>query len=150
MTLRARTFFCKAGAVFAGSCMTIFLLMLFDRRPPVIVYEGYASVVPNPAKAGDTISITWTVRAERSCAGEVIPRVIDGAGIVHEYAHIPTVYHSLMQSNPGTFTKQLPLPTVIMAGPARYEAVVIRWCNVVQQYLWPIIDPPFPIYFEIT
>lgn len=150
MRTSTRTLACKGIAVFVGACITIFFLQLLDRRSPVTLFPRLATILPNPAPPGSLISITWTVRAERACAGEIIPRVIDSGGIVHEYAHIPTVYHAIMDGNPGTFTKQIQLPNVIMAGPARYEAVVIRWCNQVQHWLWPIIDPPFPIHFEIS
>lgn len=125
------------------------LVMLFDRREVVQLDAGKSYIVPSPARPGTTISITWSAIPLRNCAGTVIPRVIDSTGRIYEFARSATVYQDLMRPGARQFTKALTLPTVMPAGPARYEAVVVRWCNVLQEYLWPMIDRPFPIPFEV-
>lgn len=133
-----------------GISLAVAIGLLLDRREPITLYSEFSSIQPNPATPGVTIAITWKAKAERQCAGSVIPRIVDSTGRIYEYTPIPTVYHDLMNYNPGTFTKTLQLPEVIAPGLARYEAVVTRWCNSMQQHFWPMVDKPFPIPFTVA
>lgn len=145
-----RQLVCHALGLSIGLCLTVFAALLLDRKPVVLLDAGASSVFPNPAHPGDTIAITWSANPLRNCAGSVVPRIIDSTGRIYEFARIPTVYQDLMQPGERSFTKTLTLPLVMAAGPARYQAVVTRWCNRVQEYFWPMIDTPFPILFEVA
>ncbi len=138
-----------AGAIIGAAVVAPPLQLLFDRRAVLTLDAAASSIRPNPVKAGDTISITWRAIPHRHCAGTVIPRIIDSTGRIYEFARIPVVYHHIMNFGGQSFTKTLTLPTVMAPGPARYEAVVIRWCNILQEYLWPMVDKPFPIPFVV-
>lgn len=129
--------------------LAVFLGLLFDRRTVIELDASQSFIQPNPASPGERIAITWAATAHRNCAGKVIPRLFDSTGRVYEYARIPTVYQDLLAPAKRTFTKEIVLPTVMAYGPAHYEAVVRRWCNPVQQYLWPMTDRPFPIPFVV-
>lgn len=80
----------------------------------------------------------------------VIPRIIDATGRIYEFSRIPTVYNDVMQPGDRTFTKTMTLPTVMAAGPATYHAVIVRWCNPVQEKVWPMVDAPNPIPFLVV
>lgn len=149
--MKIRLIACHGIAALIGTAMTTFLVLLLDRRPPAILYPELSSVTPSPARPGETVAITWTVRPERACEGEVIPRIIDSTGRIFEYAPVRTVYQKLtMNKEPQQFSRFMQLPAVIPPGRTRYEAVVHRWCNLVQQYLWPLTDAPAPIPFMIA
>lgn len=149
MKLTPREFFCHAAAIWLGLCITVFGVMLLDRSIVVELDVAQSSVSPDPAIAGQTIAITWSAKARRNCDGLVIPRIIDSAGRIYEFARIPTVYQDIMRPGERSFTKSIVLPAGMTPGPARYESIVIRWCNSVQEYFWPMIDPPFPIPFDV-
>lgn len=139
-----------AGGIIGAAVIAPQLQMLLDRREVLTLDARASHIAPNPAKPGDTITITWRASPIRNCAGVVIPRVIDSTGRIYEFARTPTVYQDLMRPGDREFTKLLTLPTVMAPGPARYEAVVIRWCNVLQEWLWPMVDKPFPIPFVVA
>lgn len=150
MRLPRRRLYCFIiGALIGAAVIAPFFQMLFDRRQVLSLDAKGSSVTPNPARQGDTVTITWQAAAYRNCSGVVIPRIIDSTGRIYEFARVPTVYQDLMRPGDRHFTKTLTLPAVMAPGPARYEAVIIRWCNVVQEYLWPMVDKPFPIPFEV-
>lgn len=128
--------------------LTVFFGMLLDRRTVNELDASRSFIQPNPARPGAVITITWSVIAKRQCDGIVTPRVIESTGRIFEYANIAPVYQELTAER-RLFAKQLTLPTVMASGPARYEAVVKRWCNWVQKYFWQMTDPPFPIHFVV-
>lgn len=146
---RTRTIMCQIIAAVVGLIIAWHAVMLFDRSAVVELDSSASYITPNPANMGGAIAITWKAKSYRNCGGEVIPRIIDSTGRIFEYAKTPTVYNVLMRADPAKFTKLLTLPTIMTPGPARYEAVVIRWCNWVQKEFWPMVDKPFPILFEI-
>lgn len=143
--LTHREILCHCAAATVGVLIAIFVGLLLDRNTVVMLDVSKSSISPNPAPSGGTIQITWSAVAKRNCAGIVIPRVIDSTGRIYEYARTPTVYQDIMRPGERSFTKTLVLPSGMTPGPARYEAIIIRWCNSVQQYFWPMIDQPFPI-----
>lgn len=128
--------------------LTIFFGLLLDRRTVNDLDGSRSFIQPNPVHAGDRISITWSVIARRHCDGIVYPRVIESTQRIFEYSSLPTVYQDLSPEW-RLFTKELTLPIVMADGPARYEAVIVRWCNWVQRYVWPMTDKPFPIHFIV-
>lgn len=149
MPPRIRTVLCQVAAAAIGISITITLGLFLDRNPVVELDPIKSSIYPNPALPGQTINITWHAIAHRNCSGIVIPRIIDSTGRIYEFTRSSTVYQDIMQPGDRTFTKTLTLPAVMAPGTARYQAVVIRWCNRVQELLWPMVDEPFPIPFEV-
>lgn len=143
-----RTTYCRAMAVALGIALAMGAGLLFDRRSVIDLDSTLSFIEPSPATPGKVVAITWHARARRICPGIVIPRFIDNSGRVYEYTRSPVVYHTLLASGK-SFTKTLVLPEVMSPGPARYEAVVIRWCNFMQEFFWPMVDRPFPIYFVV-
>lgn len=143
-----RAYLCHAIAAPIGLLITVFFVQLLDRHPVVLLDPTKSYITPTQASSGQAVTITWSAIEKRNCDGVVVPRVIDNAGRVFEYAHIPTVYHDLLIPGARSFSKSLVLPLGMAPGKARYEAVVIRWCNWAQRLIWPMVDSPFPIYFE--
>jgi hypothetical protein len=144
-----RNYICQGIAAFLGFFILTFLVQILDRHPVVTLDASKSYISPNPANAGETVYITWSALEHRNCEGIAIPRVIDSAGRVFEYAYVPTVYHDLLSPNARSFSKQFTLPVGMAPGQARYEAIVRRWCNWEQKYFWPMVDEPFPIYFDV-
>jgi hypothetical protein len=150
MMSRRRNFVCHAAAVVTAFGVTYFLFQLFDRNPVVELDAAKSYITPNPAVPGGNVNIVWSAVEKRNCAGRVIPRVIDSAGRVFEYAYTPTVYHDLMRRDVRSFSKAFTLPIGMAPGRAQYAPIVTRWCNPVQQYIWPMQEAPFPIWFDVA
>lgn len=148
MTRRAAV--CHVAAAAVGLCVFAFLWLLLDRGPVLILQQNDSYVLPDPAPQGHRISIVWSAIERRNCDGVVIPRVVDSSGRVFEYARQPAIYHDLMQPGKRSFTKTLRLPLGMAPGPARYEPIVLRWCNPIQQLVWPLRDPPLVIAFTVA
>lgn len=148
--MNARNVLCHVIAASTGIAIAVFAGLLLDRKAVVELDAQASLITPSPSRMGETIYITWSATARRNCAGAVIPRVIDSTGRIFEYARAPTVYQDIMYPGERSFTKSLILPHAMAPGPARYQAVVIRWCNRVQELFWPMIDEPFPIFFEVA
>ena len=135
---RKRSWPTIAVSVFAAAAVSWFAFQLLDRRP-VLRIEA-TSVSPNPATAGQPITITWTAREFRMCEGEVIRWITDSRGRVYEYARIASVVKDPAAPQPRTFFRELQLAKDISPGRAVYTSRVIRWCNIVQRVLWPMTE----------
>lgn len=113
--------------------------LLLDRRSVLSIESVVIS--PNPVRPGETISITWSGVAHRSCDGEVIRQIVDSSGRVFDYARIDTAYHDIAHRGvPKTFTRYLQTPADMAPGPAEYRTIVRRWCNSLQRIFWPMIE----------
>lgn len=113
-------------------------IMLLDRRIPIVVEA--VSLTPTQARAGDTMTMTWRAREYRKCDGRVIRRFVGGIDkVVRETIAQATVYHGDADGKPHEFEILFNIPNNLGPGPYTYEPITIRWCNVLQQYLWPIV-----------
>lgn len=149
MTRRQRR--CNIIGVLLGLCVVAPpVTMLLDRRAVVDLDAANSFIVPNPARSGQDVSIIWRATSLRNCEGVVIPRIVDSSGRIFEYSRLPTVYRDIMRPGERSFTKIITLPTSMAPGPARYEAIVIRWCNPIQRAIWSMVDRPFPIRFNVV
>jgi hypothetical protein len=110
-------------------------IMLFDRREPVTIISG--TLEPNTIRSGDPVIVTWTIKENRSCSGDLRRVVVDSVGKVHEFIIEPTIYHEVLTS-PRTFVKRFNMPYGMAPGAATYYGVGTRWCNVLQQFIWPM------------
>lgn len=123
--------------------------MLLDRREPIIVEAVF--LTPNPAYAGDTMTMRWRAMEYRPCGGRVIRRFIGSLDkVVRETVAQDTVYRGAADGKPREFEIQFVLPNNLGPGSYTYEPITIRWCNVLQQYLWPIVTYPPPVDFSIV
>lgn len=132
-----------------SACITYVAVLIFDRRPVLLLDASLSFITPSPAVPGKPIYITWAAKPMRSCEGVVVPRIIDSTGRIYEFSPAPTVYTELLIGEKKTFVKTLTLPTVMTSGQAKYQAIVYRWCNKLQYLFWPMIDAPFPILFDV-
>lgn len=124
-------------------------IMLLDRRQPLVVEA--VSLLPNVAYAGDTLTMRWAAREYRNCEGFVIRRFVGGHDkVIHETIAQRTVYHGNADSQLREFEIQFVIPNNLGPGPYTYEPVTIRWCNILQQYLWPIVTHTPTVSFSIV
>lgn len=144
-----RRFACHAMAATIGLLISFFMIALLDRRPPLRIEPG-AHIDPDPVKIGGTITLTWGVTVDRNCAGEVISRLIDSTGRIYEYDRGPATYKDMTRPFPQYYTKNIALPTVMPLGKTQYDSIIARWCNPIQQYLWPMVEHTQPVWFEIA
>lgn len=74
---------------------------------------------------------------DKACHGVVTRAIIDAQGIVQ---HLPET--DAVKFNPKTnqFERPFPVPLKTAPGPATYVGVVVRWCNPIQRFFWPIVS----------
>ena len=143
-----RSALCHFLAAFVGICVvTPPVIMLLDRRAPIAVEE--ISISPNPARPGDTMTMRWLAREFRDCGGTVIRRFIGSDHIIRETVQLPVVFHDRADGTPKAFEVRFQLPH-LPPGEAIYQGVVLRYCNVVQKILWPIVYYAPPVKFMVA
>lgn len=135
------------GTALGVLVMAPLLIMLFDRREPITILPG--KIDPYYVKNGMTVVVTWPLIEHRACAGDLRRVVVDqgGKGKIHEFAVEPTIYHQVLSPDARTFSKNMTMPYGMAPGPAIYYGIGTRWCNVLQQFIWPIPfrSPDIPI-----
>lgn len=142
------------NAVAAFIAIAIFapvLWMALDRAPPFLVTNGRIDP-PNPTTNG-SITVTWDIRATRSCQpssnATVTRTIVDSKGVRHTYAPVHAVYGTPEQHEPDEIKRRIPLPENI-TGHARYSSIACYACNPLQEYLWPICIQMPEVDFEIS
>lgn len=136
-----------AAASFSLLIVTPPTLMLLDRRDPAVLQHG--SITPNPARAGDYVTLMWNIKEYRACDGEFTPIIIDSGKKVHFFARQPTIYRYNLSPDGSKFYKVLQLPAALPPGNTVYVVRVQRWCNALQKYFWPIESKTGSIEFEV-
>jgi len=138
---------CLFMAGVCGVTITLFGLLLLDRRP--VLTLGPSAIVPNPAHAGQMVSVVWSAIEHRNCAGEVRRVVTDSSGVRHEFKPEATAYHDAMDNDKRTFARQFRIPRGVAAGPATYHSIITRWCNPIQQ-MWPMVERSPTAHFTVA
>lgn len=123
------------------------LIMLFDRRQPLELMDGY--IRPYDVRSGQEVRVTWVAKEYRACEGELHKLFIDSAKVAHPTVTEPTVYHQTF-ADQRTFQKLMTIPRGMATGPAIYTTKIKRWCNPLQQYIWPIVSDGLQIRFNVV
>jgi hypothetical protein len=123
-------------AAAVGLTVSVPFVLLLDRREVLVIHE--VEIVPNPVAPGGQLTLNWTATERRNCAGVVNRRIIDSRGVVVFLNPVPTVYHDLMVATPRRFATTFSIPRSVSPGPATYVSNVLRWCNVLQETIWPM------------
>lgn len=138
----------------AATFMSVFiaapLIMIFDRRDPINIEA--ISLMPNRARAGDTMTMRWSATIHRAgCSGVVIRRYIGAVDkVIRETVGQPTVFRGTAGKKTEDFEIQFVVPNNLGPGPYTYEPLVKRWCNPLQQHLWPIVTHQMPVEFTVV
>lgn len=136
------------AAAFSAVFVAAPAVMLLDRRTPIVVEA--VSLLPDPARPGDTMTMRWRAREYRACDGMVIRRFVQNADkIIRETISQATVYHGIADGKAHEFEIQFVIPNNFGPGRYTYAPVTIRWCNVLQKYLWPIVTYTQTIDFTV-
>lgn len=136
----------------ATAAFTVFGIptaMLFDRRPVITIHS--MTVDPPEIRSGERFVIKWDATEHRNCAGEVRRQIVsDVSHIIHDVEPSRTNYHDAMERTPKHFTTSVVSPMYMHVGPARYKSYVTRWCNVMQEFFWPIVEPVIEVPIMIV
>lgn len=135
------------GAAIGALAVAPIMIMLFDRREPLELIDGY--ITPFNVRGGQEVRITWVARELRACGGELHKLFIDSAKVAHPTVREPTVYHQTF-ADERTFQKLMTIPRGMAPGPAIYTTKIERWCNPLQKYLWPIKSDGIEIRFNVV
>lgn len=133
-----RRWLCHAMAATVAICViTPPIILLADRRPVVAVTELH--VEPPTLIPGEPAYLRWHGRTLRSeCGGIVRRQIIDGAGIIHDFAPVEVVMRS---DDGGYYSRGFVVPMNAAPGNGFVRTRAIRWCNVLQENIWPMADP---------
>ena len=132
-------------AVFALFVLAPILWLLFDRGDVVTLTN--LRIVPNPAKAGEHIEIQWDVDLHRKgCSGEIKQGIIAANNQIYTFESEASVYH---EAGKYSYVKDMILPGGMVKGPAIYRSSIVRWCNPLQQFFWPMAEEIHEARFAI-
>ena len=112
-------------------------VMLFYPREHVMVYNEV--IEPNPAHPGELANLVYTANNTETCDGVVYKWVVDLRGTKHVLAVDVAAYHSV-ESKVEVYHKPFYVPLGAAPGPAFYKSHVVRYCNAVQEFIWPTTD----------
>ena len=131
---------CHIAPVFVSIVLGIVAVQLFGNRyqPRQIISS---EIIPYDVVPGSTAQTRIEARDERQCTGMSRRWIVDSAGIIYDLWPIPTFQHEPNGTDPTAvfkFVHEFPVPLGITPGPATLYALNNRWCNVLQQWFWPI------------
>lgn len=140
MTNRARLASHIMAAIFSFAIIAPIFYLIIDRRPVVKILAE--EILPNPLITGQAAHISWTAKVLRDgCDGTIARQIIDGAGKMHDYAAIPTVFKyetGVIQE----YTRTIIIPMSATPGKGKHVVHVVRWCNELQRVFWPMREAP--------
>ncbi len=114
----------------------IVLYLLLDRRPAVETTNFHLE--PAVVTPGQKVEAVWTVRSLReNCRGIVHRRMIDSQHQVFAFSSTYAVLHGTVETT-STYRTAWTIPMGISAGPAILQRNTERWCNPLQQWVWPM------------
>lgn len=140
-----RSFLRNFPPLLLATVLGVCAVMAFYPREHVIVYQIH--VQPDPAHPGQLAELVYQANNTEVCDGTVHRWVVDSRGTVFELAPDTALYHSAV-SKVEWYRKPFYVPISVAPGPAFYRSHVVRYCNVVQQFIWPTVDDytvPFTI-----
>lgn len=109
--------------------------LLGDRSPAV---ETVMHLEPDVVQPGQMVDVVWTVRTLRAhCRGRVHRAMIDSQKRVFAFESIDAVIHAPVGDS-RTFHFGWMIPLGMSDGPALLRRNTDRWCNPLQQWLWPM------------
>ena len=104
-----------------------------DRHPADLKVVSITDTPPGGVAIVKVVGIE-----EKDCEGVTHRWLFDKNGVYHD---LPDV--GVFQPTPGivtTFDHEFKVPVTMPVGPAIYNSVVMRWCNIWQHAFRPVID----------
>lgn len=134
---------CHIAPIIASLALTYVVIELFGNRyQPRTVTN--AEILPlSGVIPGATASVVYTAKDERQCGGYVRRWIIDSSRVVYDLQNNDIFYHGINPADaslPFKFVREFPVPLNIAPGPASYHTQSVRWCNIFQEYFWPMIS----------
>jgi hypothetical protein len=132
--LRARPY--TMGFLIGLAIFAFPIYLICHRSPPIKVTDFH--LMPEVVRPGQRVEAVWTVESLREgCSGTVQRRMIDNENQVFAFIPVPTVRHGPV-GKVETFRTPWMIPIGIANGPAVLQRHIERWCNFLQEMLWPM------------
>jgi hypothetical protein len=107
-------------------------------RSPVVETTNFR-IVPSTVKVGQMVEAVWTDKTLRTgCEGIVYRRFTAGAGESWIFGPTPTAHHGVV-GEVETFHSSQRIPNM-PAGTGKFRKGIKRWCNIFQEYIWPMSE----------
>lgn len=133
---------CHIAPILVAGAIGLFGIMLLDRGPITVMTHYH--IVPAVVYPGQRAELDYTLRDMRlGCNGTVRRWIVDSNGVVHYLTNEePSRPQDSIKRPDGTrdVTKEVPIPFGIAANKAVFHAEVTRWCNIVQEIFWPMVE----------
>ncbi len=93
----------------------------------------------------------WRASVRRAgCHGVIIRRYIgDADHVIRETLGQSAVFRGRANGTVEEFETQFVLPLSLPPGGYTYQPIVKRWCNLLQEHLWPIVTYQPAVAFTV-
>jgi len=133
---------CHIAPVLVAAAIGLVGIELLDRG--VITVMTNYHIVPPVVYPGQRAALRYTLQDFRfGCGGSVKRWIVDSEGVVHYLTNdVPSRPSDFQAGIMGMreVSKEVPIPFGSSAGRAIFHAQVTRWCNIFQEYLWPMVS----------
>jgi hypothetical protein len=130
-----RTISLRASFMLGLVIFVVPMYLLLDRSSAV---ETEIHFDPDHVLPGQQVQVVWSVKVLRpQCRGLVHRSMIDSQGRIFAFDSIASVIHGEVGTT-DTYYYGWSIPIGISPGPAVFRRNTERWCNPLQQWLWPM------------
>lgn len=138
--------------IFLGLMLCFYWLVL-DREPAVVVESGRAVAYERQADGSYLTWVHWKGTRYRQCTGTSKRWLVGENGIILPLEEIP--YPPEVRTRPlGPYEWEVPIRVpqyYITSGhtSGEYRIRILYACNPLQEIVWPIVEEPDPVPFEL-
>lgn len=135
-----RRLLCHVAPILCALAVSYVLIALIgDRYQPRDVLEVHIN--PAAVEQGRAASVVFTAIDDRHCNGVVHRYLVDATGIQYGLPDSVAYYNdSTTRGVQFRFAREFLVPVNAAPGIATYNSQTVRWCNIFQQYVWPMTD----------
>lgn len=144
----------KLGSlVMVAVLLLCFYWLVIDRSPAVVVDQGRAVAYEQQPDGSFLTWVHWKGTRYRSCSGTSKRWLVGESGIILPLAEIP--YPPDPKDRPiGPYEWEVPIHIpayYISSGHTKgeYRIRILYACNPLQEIMWPIVEEPDPVPFEL-
>jgi len=110
--------------------------LLANRYMPRSVLAS--EVIPPTVRAGETAYVQFEAVDDRQCSAVVYRWVTDSTGTIYDLPDARALYHDTPDGQTFKFSRPFTVPRIAAGGDALYHSRAVRWCNVFQEFVWPL------------
>jgi len=139
---------CHIAPVIVSVVLGLVVVQLFANRfAPRNVLAS--EVIPPNVVAGSTAYVKYTAVDDRQCDAVIYRWITDSTGTIYDLPDAHALYHDTPTGQKFQFARAFSVPGTAAVGQAFYHSRAVRWCNVFQEFIWPLTYS-YTVPFKIT